>query len=110
VTKVSLDALGGPVFLALALVGAWFRVEARRGGQDALGLLLVWLGQFIALLAIQPFFQVSDYRVDKTFYLLVFPLALLATLPLARALERVAARMQLSARARVVDSSRRQSY
>ena len=101
VTKVSLDALGGPIFLALALVGGWFAWKQGAGGKTLLGLLLVWLGQFIALLAIQPFFQVSDYRVDKTFYILVFPLALLATLPLARALERVAARRRLSARALV---------
>ncbi len=99
VTKPSLDALGGPIFLALALGGAWFAWQHGAAGKTILGLLLVWLGQLVALLAIQPFFPVSDYRVDKTFYILVFPLALLATLPLARAFDRAAARVQLSPRA-----------
>ena len=101
VTTPSLDSLGGPIFLALAFVGAWFAWKQGAVGRTLLGLLFVWLGQFTALLVIQSLFQVSDYRVDKTFYILVFPLALLATLPLARALERIAARVRFSARALV---------
>ncbi|MBI5034955.1 MAG: hypothetical protein HZB51_30890 [Chloroflexi bacterium] len=88
VTNPSIDNLGGPIFLALVLVGAWL---ARRNamGKTILGLLGVWIFQLVALLAIQPFLQLSGYRVDKTFYILVFPFALLAMLPLAFLIERV---------------------
>ena len=101
VTTPSLDAMGGPLFLALGLVGAWFAWKQGAAGKTILGLLLAWTCQLIALLVIQPFFQISGYRVDKTFYLLVFPFAILATLPLARALDRVHARVQFPPRALV---------
>ncbi|MCI0476102.1 MAG: hypothetical protein L0Y55_07625, partial [Anaerolineales bacterium] len=101
VARPSLDTLGGPVFLALALVGAWIAWRQGTVGKTMLGFLLVWFCQLIALLIAQPFFQISGYRVDKTFYLLVFPLAILAALSLARRVDRVVARAHLSPRALV---------
>lgn len=98
VTRPSLDTLGGPIFLALAIVGARFAWREGAAGKTILGLLLVWLVQLIALLVLQPFLQISGYRVDKTFYILVFPLAILATLSLAQGIARIAARANLSAR------------
>ena len=99
VTTPSLDSLGGPLFLALALVGGWLAWRQGAAGRTILALLLVWGCQLVALLVLQPFFQISGYRVDKTFYILVFPLAILAALPLARGVERVATRAAWSARA-----------
>jgi len=93
VARPSLETLGGPVFLALALAGAWFAWRAEAAGRTILGLLLVWFAQLVALLLLQPWFQISGYRVDKTFYILVFPLAILATLALARIAARVPARI-----------------
>ncbi len=101
VTNPSLENLGGPIFLALALAGAWGAWRRGAFGKTILGLLIVWVMQFIALVALQPYWQISGYRVDKTFYILVFPLALLAALPPAWALDRLAARVTLSARALV---------
>ncbi|MCX7838218.1 MAG: hypothetical protein N2559_02005 [Anaerolineae bacterium] len=98
VTRPSLDTLGGPVFLALAAIGAWFAWREGAAGKTILGLLLVWLAQLVALLVLQPFWQISGYRVDKTFYILVFPLAILATLALAQGIARIAARVNWSAR------------
>lgn len=98
VTKLSLDAMGGPLFLALALAGVWFAWQQGAAGKTILGLVVVWLCQLVTLLVIQPFFQIADYRIDKTFYILVFPLALLATLPLARGLACVAAHVRWSPR------------
>ncbi len=93
VARPSLDTLGGPVFLALALAGVWFAWRAGAAGKTLLGLVLVWLAQLGALLLLQPFLQISGYRVDKTFYLLVFPLAILATLTLAHGSAYLAARV-----------------
>ena len=98
VTNPSLDNLGGPIFLLLALVGVWFAWHAGKFGKTILGLLVVWVAQLVALVAIQPYLQLSGYRVDKTFYILVFPLALLAMLPIAFLIERVAAKIELSSR------------
>ena len=99
VTNPSLDTLGGPFFLLLAFVGVFFawRVDAK--GQVLIGFLCVWFLELIALAVIQPYLDVSGYRIDKTFYVLVFPLAILATLPLARVIERAASRFDLSPRA-----------
>lgn len=99
VTRPSVDTLGGPIFLALAIVGAWWAWRAGATGKTLLGLLLVWLAQLVALVLLQPFWQISSYRVDKTFYILVFPLAMLATLTLAQGIARIAARANWSARA-----------
>jgi len=97
VAKPSLETLGGPIFLALAVIGvrlAW-RSPA---GKTILGLLVVWTLQLITLLASQPMLAISGYRIDKTFYLLVFPLAMLAALPIAFALERIVGRFKISTR------------
>ena len=83
VANPSLENLGGPIFLVLALIGVWFAWRAGAFGKTILGLFVVWVFQLIALLAIQPYLQLSGYRVDKTFYILVFPLAMLAALPLS---------------------------
>jgi hypothetical protein len=98
VTRPSLDTLGGPIFLALAILGAWLAWREGAAGKTILGLLLVWLLQLGALLVLQPFVQISGYRVDKTFYILVFPLAMLATLSLAHGIARIAARVNWSVR------------
>ena len=97
VTNPSIESLGGPIFLALVLFGAWL---ARRNtiGKTILGLLAAWVLQLVVLIAIQPYFQLSGYRVDKTFYILVFPFALLAMLPLAFLIERIVKRIEWSPR------------
>ncbi len=87
VTNPSIETLGGPIFLALALVGiglAWRETTARAFARTLLAFLSVWLLQLGALVVTRPFFQISGYRVDKTFYILIFPLALLATLALEK--------------------------
>ncbi len=95
VTNPSLGSLGGPVFLLLALVGLFLAWRSGARGRTLLGLLVVWLAQFVALGVLQPLLQISGYRVDKTFYILVFPLAILAALPLARLVDLVQARVVL---------------
>lgn len=80
VTNPSLDAFGGPLLLLLAaagLVPAW---RAGAGARTLVGFLAAWLLQLAALLLVRPVFQISGYRVDKTFYVLVFPLAILGAL------------------------------
>jgi hypothetical protein len=99
VANPSLENLGGPIFLALAVIGVLFAWRARAFGRTLLGFLAVWLLQWVLLVVSQPFFQISGYRVDKTFYLLVFPLAILAALPLARAVAMLAARFVIPGRA-----------
>ena len=89
VTNPSQENLGGPIFLALALVGGWLAWRAGAFGKTILGLLVVWIFQLIALVAIQPYLQLSGYRVDKTFYILAFPLAMLAALPLSFLFRRI---------------------
>ena len=93
VARPSLDTLGGPLFLALACAGVWWAWREGAAGRTLLGLLLVWCGQWLALVLLQPFLQISDYRIDKTFYILVFPLAMLATLPMAHPGARATARV-----------------
>ena len=98
VTNPSLENLGGPIFLLLALVGiplAW-RMGAR--GQTLLAFVVAWLVQLAALFVIQPILQISGYRVDKTFYILVYPLAILAALAPAWAINRWLARIENSPR------------
>ena len=92
VANPSLETLGGPIFLLLALIGIPLAWKQKTFGKVLLGFLAVWVLQFAALAVIQPFFQLSGYRVDKTFYILVFPLAILAALPPIRVLERLTAR------------------
>ncbi len=99
VANPSLDTLGGPIFLLLALIGVPLAWRAKGIGRVLIGFLLVWLLQFAALLAIQTFFPLSGYRVDKTFYILVFPLAMLAALALARGIERGVVRVPIAGRA-----------
>lgn len=98
VTNPSLENLGGPIFLLLALIGIPLAWRANAAGKVLIGFLIAWLAQFGALLVVQPFLQISGYRVDKTFYILIFPLAILAALPLARAAERVTRRAHISGR------------
>ncbi len=98
VANPSLDNLGGPLFLALAIIGGGRAWRAGAFGKTWLGLLGIWLVQLIALLVIQPFWQISGYRVDKTFYILVYPLSLFAALALALILDRFAARFESSRR------------
>lgn len=93
VARPSLDTLGGPVFLALALIGTWFAWRGGAAGKTLVAFVGVWLAQLTALLLLQPVLQISGYRVDKTFYTLVFPLAMLATLALAHGRAHIAARM-----------------
>lgn len=86
VTNPSLENLGGPVFLLLALMGTPLAWRAGTVGKTVLAFLVAWLAQFAALLVVQPAFQISGYRLDKTFYILVFPFAILAALAPARAI------------------------
>ena len=98
VTNPSLENLGGPIFLLLALVGiplAW-RADAR--GRTILAFVVAWFLQLGALFVIQPILQISGYRVDKTFYMLVYPLAILAALAPAWAINRWLTRIENSAR------------
>ncbi len=99
VATPSLETLGGPIFLALALAGVIVAWRANAFGKTILGFVLVWSLQLAALLVTQPFLQISGYRVDKTFYILVFPLAMLAALLPAQAFARVTARIETSRRA-----------
>ena len=96
VANPSLENFGGPIMLALVALGLGWAWKQGAFGRTILGLLLVWLLQLGALLLIRPFLQLSDYRVDKTFYILVFPFAMLATLPIAWALARMVHRFKLS--------------
>jgi hypothetical protein len=96
VTNPSLETLGGPIFLALALIGIPFAWRARAFGRTMLAFLFAWALQLVALVVVQPFLQISGYRVDKTFYILIFALALIAALPLAFAIERFAARVAVA--------------
>ncbi len=101
VTNPSIENLGGPVLLLLALVGIPFAWRAGALGRALLALGLAWLLQLTGLLAIRPLFQISEYRLDKTFYALVFPLALVAALGIARLLTRAGARLKFAPRRRV---------
>ncbi len=87
VTSPSLDTLGGPLFLLLALAGIPLAWRAGMQGMTVLAFLLAWLLQWAVLTLVQPWWQVSGYRVDKTFYILVFPLAVLGALSLARSIQ-----------------------
>ncbi len=98
VANPSLETLGGPIFLLLALIGIPVAWKRKTFGKVLLGFLVVWVLQYAALVVIQSFFPLSSYRVDKTFYILVFPLAILAALPLIRALEHLAARLVSTSR------------
>ena len=98
VANPSLETLGGPIFLLLALIGIPLAWKQKVAGKVLLGLLAVWILQFAALVIIQFFFPLSGYRVDKTFYILVFPLAILAALPPVRALEGLTARIVIPGR------------
>lgn len=101
VTEPSLETLGGPIFLLLALVGIPLAWRSGTFGRTILAFLLAWIVQLVALLVIQPFFQIAGYRVDKTFYILIFPLAILAALLPARVLERILPHIETSRRATI---------
>ncbi len=98
VANPSLETLGGPILLLLALIGIPLAWKLKVFGKVLLGFLAVWIMQYAALAIIQSFFPLSGYRVDKTFYILVFPLAILAALPLLRTLEHLAARYVIPSR------------
>jgi hypothetical protein len=76
VASPSLEAFGGPFFLLLAIVGIPLAWRANAMGKTIFAFLVVWALQFIALVVLQPFINLSNYRVDKTLYILVFPLAI----------------------------------
>jgi len=89
VANPSLDSFGGAIFLLLALVGIPLTWRANSNGRTLVALLIVWILQYAALVTLQPILKISGYRVDKTFYILVFPCAILAALTLARVLSRL---------------------
>ena len=99
VASPSLETLGGPIFLLLALAGIPFAWRVGTCGRTILAFTAVWILQYVAMLVSQPYLQLSGYRVDKTFYVLIFPLALVAVFPLAWIVERIVPRIELSRRA-----------
>lgn len=80
VTNPSLENLGGPLYLLLALVGVGIAWRAGSAGRTLVVFVCAWLLQLGALFAFQSILPISGYRIDKTFYILVFPLAILAAL------------------------------
>lgn len=102
VTKASLDTLGGPLFLLLSLIGMLLAWRSGAQGKTLVALVGAWLLQWAVLMLVQPLLQISGYRVDKTFYILVFPLAILAALPLAHLVERWKTDLLSARRARAV--------
>ena len=99
VTTPSLDALGGAIFLLLALAGIPVAWRAGNAGKTLVAFLIAWVLQFIAFIIAQSVIHLSAYRVDKTFYILAFPLALCAALFSARVLARFSARLDAMPRA-----------
>lgn len=99
VANPSPDNLGGPVFLILSLCGLTLSWRKGAGGRAILAFVAAWGLQWTAMLLVQPYFQISGYRVGKTFYLLVFPLAILAALGPIHLLNRWADRFKFSRRA-----------
>ena len=96
VTNPSLATLGGPLFLLLALLGlvvAW-----RRGavGRALIGFLFAWLVQLIGLYLAQSYLPISGYRVDKTFYILPFVLAIFAGTAVALGIDQLVERARRS--------------
>ncbi|MBI3538013.1 MAG: hypothetical protein HY070_10710 [Chloroflexi bacterium] len=102
VTNPSLENLGGVFFLLSALAGIPFAWRAGARGRAVIALLFAWGLQLIGLLALQPILNISEYRVDKTFYLLVFPCAMLCAIFAARVWENIRARLNLAPRARTM--------
>jgi hypothetical protein len=100
VAKPSVETLGGPVFLVLVVLGAVLAWRASWLGKTILAWLVIWSLQLFALFTLQAYINISNYRIDKTFYILVFPFAMLATLSLAWLSERIVQRWTFSARAR----------
>lgn len=97
VARPSIETLGGPIFLALVVIGGWCAWQ-NLFGKTILGWLLIWGLQLGTLTVLQLVTPISGYRIDKTFYILVFPFAILAALPLAFVIERAVQRFNLSAR------------
>jgi len=94
VTNPSLENLGGAIFMSLALVGVPLAWRANAIGKTLVAFLVAWVLQFGAFAALQLFLPISSYRVDKSFYILAYPLALLVALPLAWVLARIAPRIE----------------
>ena len=94
VANPSLENLGGAIFLLLALIGISFAWRGNAFGKTLVAFLLAWLLQLAAFAAIQFVVPISSYRVDKSFYILAFPFALLAMMPLAKLVERVSAQVE----------------
>lgn len=90
VANPSLDSFGGVLFLLVALIGIPLAWRANSDGKTLVALLIVWILQYVALVTLQPILKISGYRVDKTFYILVFPFAMLAVLTLAWVASRIA--------------------
>ncbi len=101
VARPSIENLGGPIFITLVVIGVG-RAWQTLFGKTVLGWLLIWGLQFGALTALQLVTPISGYRIDKTFYILVFPFAMLAALPLAFVIERAIQRFNISARALIL--------
>ncbi|MCL4394794.1 MAG: hypothetical protein M1482_08350, partial [Chloroflexi bacterium] len=99
VAKPTLENLGGPFFLLLGLVGIPLAWKGRAFGKALVGFVVVWLLQFAAIAVVQSFVPISDYRVNKTFYILIFPLAIFAALTLIRIGARAVPRMAFAPRA-----------
>lgn len=98
VATPSLETLGGLFFLLLAGVGVLLAWRDGVIGKTVLAFLLAWLLQLAAFFVVQRFLPISTYRVDKTFYILVFPLAMLAARAVARLFERVSPFIEASPR------------
>ncbi len=101
VTNPSLDNLGGLFFILPAFAGIPFAWRAGARGRALIAFLIAWVLQLIALTLAQPLLKISDYRLDKTFYILVYPLAMLGALALAALVQPALRRVYLSPRGRV---------
>jgi hypothetical protein len=86
VATPSLETLGGPFFLLLAIVAVPLVWRASAAGKTLLAFLVLWAVQLTALVVLQPLINLSSYRIDKTFYISVFPLAMLGGITIAWAL------------------------
>ena len=84
----SLSALGGP-FLILPALG--LALALRRGGASYLGgvFLILTLLQTLGLQVGHLVLGIGSYWILKSFFLWIFPFAILAPLPVAAALDRV---------------------
>lgn len=85
------DSFGGPL-LVLPALGVLLLVRSVRRNFAVLALACLIVLEMLVLGAFRLWFGMSAYWLVKSFYLLVFPLALCAMLPIAAATEWVLAR------------------